>query len=45
MLEATAAGVRTPDLGGHHSTTAVTDEVVARIRGKLEVWDSLGAAL
>jgi isocitrate/isopropylmalate dehydrogenase len=45
MLEATAAGVRTPDLGGHHGTTAVTDEVVSRIRGKLEVWDSLGAPL
>jgi len=43
MLEATAAGVRTPDLGGHHSTTEVTDEVVARIRGKLEVWETLGS--
>jgi isocitrate dehydrogenase (NAD+) len=45
MLETTAAGIRTPDLGGHNSTTEVTDEVVARIRGKLEVWDSLGPAL
>ncbi len=45
MLEATAAGVRTPDLGGHSSTTEVTDEVIARIRGKLEVWDTLGATL
>ena len=45
MLEATAAGIRTPDLGGHHSTTEVTDEVIARIRGKLEVWDSLGTTL
>jgi isocitrate/isopropylmalate dehydrogenase len=45
MLEATASGIRTPDLGGHHSTTEVTDEVVGRIRGKLEVWDSLGTTL
>ncbi len=45
MLEATAAGIRTPDLGGHNSTTEVTDEVIARIRGKLEVWDTLGATL
>jgi 3-isopropylmalate dehydrogenase len=45
MLEATAAGVRTPDLGGHSSTTEVTDEVIARIRGKLEVWDALGSTL
>ena len=28
-----------------HATTEVTDEVIARIRGKLEVWDSLGATL
>src|SRR5438067_2363324 len=36
MLETTAAGVRTPDLGGHAGTTAVTDEVIARVRAKLE---------
>jgi isocitrate dehydrogenase (NAD+) len=36
MLEATAAGVRTSDLGGHAGTTAVTDEVIARVRAKLE---------
>jgi 3-isopropylmalate dehydrogenase len=40
-LEATAAGVRTPDLGGHASTTEFTDEVIARVRTKLEVWSSL----
>jgi isocitrate dehydrogenase (NAD+) len=44
VLEATAAGARTSDLGGHASTTAVTDEVVARVRTKLEVWASLGAS-
>jgi isocitrate dehydrogenase (NAD+) len=28
----TAAGVRTPDLGGHAGTTEFTDEVIRRIR-------------
>jgi isocitrate/isopropylmalate dehydrogenase len=44
VFEATAAGVRTPDLGGHAGTTQFTDEVVARVRGKLEAWASLGSA-
>jgi len=41
VLEASAAGVRTPDLGGHASTTEFTGEVVSRMRTKLEVWASL----
>ena len=41
MFEAVAAGVRTPDLGGHAGTTEFTDEVVARVRTKLEIWSSL----
>src|SRR4051794_7065036 len=45
VLEATAAGVRTPDLGGHAGTTEFTDDVVGRVRTKLEVWDSLGAGV
>ena len=44
MLEATAAGVRTPDLGGHATTTEMTEEVVDRVRTKLEVWSSLGSS-
>ncbi|MEA2146393.1 MAG: hypothetical protein QOG59_1980 [Solirubrobacteraceae bacterium] len=40
-LEAIAAGVRTPDLGGHAGTTEFTDEVLGRIRTKIEVWASL----
>jgi isocitrate/isopropylmalate dehydrogenase len=44
VLEATASGVRTPDLGGHAGTTAFTDEVVRRVRTKLEVWSSLGSS-
>src|SRR5688500_13013761 len=43
VLEATAAGVRMPDLGGHASTSEFTTEVIGRIRTKLEVWSSLGA--
>ena len=43
VLEATAAGTRTPDLGGHSSTTEFTDEVIARVGAKLEAWSSLGA--
>jgi isocitrate dehydrogenase (NAD+) len=41
-LEAVSAGVRTADLGGHASTTKFTDEVIARVRSKLEVWATLG---
>jgi isocitrate/isopropylmalate dehydrogenase len=40
-LEAVAAGVRTADLGGHASTTEFTDEVIHRVRQKLDVWSSL----
>ena len=42
VFETTAAGDRTPDLGGHASTTDFTDAVIERVRGKLEVWSSLG---
>jgi isocitrate dehydrogenase (NAD+) len=41
VLEAAAAGVRTPDLGGDASTTEFTDEVIARVRTKIEIWASL----
>jgi isocitrate/isopropylmalate dehydrogenase len=44
VLEATADGVRTPDLGGAYGTTAFTDDVVRRVRTKLEVWSSLGSS-
>jgi len=36
-----ADGIRTADLAGHHGTTAFTDEVIRRIRTKIEVWASL----
>jgi len=41
VLEATATGVRTPDLGGHASTTEFTDEVISRVRTKIDIWASL----
>ena len=43
-LESVAAGVRTADLGGHASTTEFTDEVIRRVRQKLEVWSTLSEA-
>jgi isocitrate dehydrogenase (NAD+) len=32
VFGATAAGIRTPDLGGHAGTTEFTDEVIRRVR-------------
>jgi isocitrate/isopropylmalate dehydrogenase len=40
-LEAVAQGIRTADLGGHASMTDYTDEVIRRVRAKLEVWATL----
>ena len=40
-LEAVSDGVKTADLGGHASTTEFADEVVRRVRTKVEVWSSL----
>jgi isocitrate dehydrogenase (NAD+) len=40
-LETVAAGSRTSDLGGHLGTSEFTDEVIARVRSKLEVWATL----
>jgi isocitrate dehydrogenase (NAD+) len=45
VLEATAAGVRPPDLGGHATTSGFTSEVVARVRTKIDVWSSLGTTV
>jgi isocitrate dehydrogenase (NAD+) len=42
VLEAASAGVRTPDLGGHSTTIEFTDEVIARVRTKIEIWATLG---
>jgi isocitrate dehydrogenase (NAD+) len=40
-LEAVSDGIRTADLGGHAGTSEFTDEVIRRVRTKLEVWASL----
>jgi isocitrate dehydrogenase (NAD+) len=40
-LEAVAQGLRTADLGGHAGTTEFTDEVIRRVKSKLEVWAAL----
>ena len=41
VLEATATGVRTTDIGGHASTSEFTDEVIGRVRTKIDIWASL----
>src|SRR2546423_7845191 len=40
-LEAVGQGVRTADLGGHAGTAEFTDEVIRRVKSKLEVWAAL----
>ncbi len=41
VLETVREGTATSDLGGHASTTEFTDAVIAKIKGKLDVWASL----
>ena len=45
VLEATATGVRTPDLGGSATTSEFTSEVIARVRTKVDIWSSLGSSV
>jgi isocitrate/isopropylmalate dehydrogenase len=40
-LEAVSDGVRTADLGGQASTTDFTNEVIRRIKTKVDVWSAL----
>src|SRR3984893_17862248 len=40
-LETVSDGIRTADLGGHAGTSEFTDEVIRRVRVKLDVWASL----
>jgi isocitrate/isopropylmalate dehydrogenase len=40
-LEAVSDGVRTADLGGQASTTEFTDEVIRRVKTKVEIWSAL----
>ncbi len=41
-LEAISDGIRTADLGGGYGTDDFTDEVIKRVRTKLDVWSALG---
>ena len=43
VLEATAAGVRTPDLGGHAGTTEFTDAVINRVGASSRASSGLGS--
>ena len=45
VLEACASGVKTPDLGGSSTMSEFTDDVVSRVRTKVEVWSSLGSTV
>ena len=40
-LETVSDGIRTADLGGQASTTEFADEVVRRVRTKIDVWSAL----
>ena len=42
VFEAVYDGVKTTDLGGSATTSEYIDEVIRRVRSKLEVWDALG---
>jgi len=42
VFEAVHRGVSTPDLGGSCTTSDFTDEIIRRVKTKLEVWESLG---
>jgi isocitrate/isopropylmalate dehydrogenase len=42
-LESVASGKKTPDLGGGAGTTEFTDDVVQRVRTKIEIWSSMGS--
>jgi hypothetical protein len=37
--------VRTHDLGGSAGTTEFTDDVIGRVRTKMDVWSSLGSTV
>ena len=42
VFETVNEGKATPDLGGSLTTTDFTDEVIRRVKNKLEVWSALG---
>ena len=40
-LETVSDGIRTADLGGQASTTEFTDEVIRRVKTKIDIWSAL----
>jgi isocitrate/isopropylmalate dehydrogenase len=42
VMEAVYDGIKTPDLRGNSTTTEFTDEVIRRVKAKLEIWEALG---
>ena len=44
VFETVYEGTRTVDLGGSATTTEFTDKVIAAVKGKLEVWETLGSS-
>src|SRR4051794_36442211 len=45
VLETTAGGVRTVDLGGHATTSEFAGAVVEKVKTKVEIWASLGSSV
>jgi isocitrate/isopropylmalate dehydrogenase len=45
VLETTASGTKTIDLGGHATTSEFTDAVLDKVRTKIEIWASLGTTV
>jgi len=41
VLETTAGGIKTIDLGGHATTSEFTDAVLEKVRTKVEIWSSM----
>jgi isocitrate dehydrogenase (NAD+) len=41
VLETTAGGMKTIDLGGHATTSEFTDAVVEKVRTKVDIWSTL----
>jgi len=41
VLETVRGGMATSDLGGHAGTSEFTDEVIAKVKTKLDVWATL----
>ena len=45
VLETTAGGVRTIDLGGHATTSEFAGAVVEKVKTKIEIWSTLGSSV